>query len=162
MADRIDNFKGKEGQRFGSGQEPVESGKKGGIASGAARRRKGAAKKLLTTILAAKPAELTATWKRTLTAMGMDPEADDITNEILSMAALYKQTVKGNVQAIKLQLEILGEDPETLREKERNKIRKDAVEAIRNSDGFIEALSGTAEEVFADGGDTPDAIEDSE
>ena len=48
----------------------------------------------------------------------------------------------------------------TVLEEKRLKLEKEAFKAIKNSDGFMSAMTGIAEEVFDDGGDTPDAVED--
>lgn len=159
MADQKCNIKNREGTQFRSGSEAVEKGKKGGQASGVARRKKGAAKKLLTAFLAGKP-QLTDKETRELEEFGYDPNDENLNNEVLCTLALLKQVKAGNVNAHRLYLEMVGEDPKTLLEKERIKVQQNAVEAIKNSDGFMDAMKGVAEEVFADGGDTPDAIED--
>ena len=41
-------------------------------------------------------------------------------------------------------------------------MQEEAVEKLTNSDGFIAAIKGSVGEVFENGGDTPDALEDSE
>ena len=161
MAYPEDNLKNREGTQFQSGLKAVENGRKGGKASGVAKRKKGAAKKLLTAFLAGKP-QLTDKEEKELEAFGYDPHDEDLTNEVLCTVALLRQVKAGNVNAHRLYLEMVGEDPKTLLEKERIKVQQTAVEAIKNSDGFMDAMKGVAEEVFADGGDTPDAIEDEE
>ena len=161
MAYPEDNLKNREATQFRTGQEQVEKARKAGKASGVARRKKGAAKKLLTAFLAGKP-QLTDKEMADLEAFGYDPNDENLNNEVLCTLALLKQVKAGNVNAHRLYLEMVGEDPKTLLEKERIQVQQNAVEAIKNSDGFMDAMKGVAEEVFADGGDTPDALEDEE
>jgi len=142
-------------------EEASKNGKKGGVASGAARRQKGAARRFLKEILAYKP-EMTVALAKSLKGIGGNPEDGSFTTEKLMMVAMIQKGMKGDTQATKLVLEMLGEDAKTIMEEKRLKVQKEAVEAIRNSDGFMDAMAGIAEEVFTDGGDTPDTIEDSE
>lgn len=94
--------------------------------------------------------------------IGGDPEDGTYTMEKLAMVALIQKSQHGDVGAIKFYHELLGEDPKTILEKEKIRVQKAAVEAYKNADGFMEAMTGIVEEVFDDGGDTPDSIEDSD
>ena len=142
-----------------SREEAAKNGKKGGIASGKAKREKNAARKYLMEMLAWKP-QMTADMIRRIKALGGDPDMPDITLERLTMLAMIQKSNKGDVRAAEFLLEMIGEDPRTVLEEKRLKLEKEAVKAIQNSDGFMDAMNGIAEEVFADGGDTPDAVED--
>lgn len=144
-----------------SREEAKKNGKKGGIASGASRRKKNAFRNYLKEVLAYKPV-MTPGLRKNLTDMGADPDSGDFTIEKLAALALGQKIMKSDVKAIELMLETVGEDARTVMEEKKLKVQKQAVEAIRNADGFMDAMSGMAGEVFEDGGDTPDTIEDSE
>ena len=155
------NLKNTEATQFRSGSSAVENGRKGGKAAAIAKRKKNAAREFLREVLAYKP-EMTAALARNLKGMGADMDNEFFTTEKLMMIAMVQKGMKGDTQAVKLALEMLGEDAKSIMEEKRLKVKKEAVEAIRNSDGFMDAMKGITEEVFADGGDTPDTIEDSE
>ena len=161
MAYPEDNLKNREATQFRTGPQQVETAKKGGKASGAARRKKGAAKKLLLAFLAGKP-QLSDKERKELEDFGYDPDDENLTNEVLCTLSLLRQVKLGNIQAHRLYLEMVEEDPKTLLEKEKIKVQEKAVAAIKNSDGFMEAMQGIAEGVFTDGGDTPDDLEDAD
>lgn len=145
--------------QFRAGEEQVKLAKKAGQASGVARRKKNAARKYLAMIMALKP-KITPALRDNLIKMGADPDVQEFTAEALTMIALTQKAMKGDVRAIELYLSMFGEDPKTIIEKERLKTQQDAIKAFTNSDGFMDAMKGIAGEVFADGGDTPDAVED--
>jgi len=155
------NLKNTEATQFRSGSQAVENGRKGGKASAIAKRKKNAARIFLKEVLAYKP-EMTVALAKNLKNMGADPENEMFTTEKLMMIAMIQKGMKGDIQAVKLALEMLGEDAKTMIEEKRIKMQKEAVEAICNSDGFMDAMTVIAEEVFADGGDTPDTLEDSD
>jgi len=142
-------------------EEAAKNGKKGGIASGIAKRKKNASRAYLKEILAMRPVISTAMAKRIM-EIGGDPDDGSYTMEKLTMVAMIQKAQKGDVGAVKYYHEMLGEDPKMVLEKEKLKAQKAAIAAIRGSDGFMDAMMGTAREVFDDGGDTPDTIEDSE
>lgn len=156
---RRDNLKNTDATKFQSGPKAAEAGRKGGIASGKAKRKKNAAREYLKEILAYRPI-INPQMKSSIKKMGGDPNSGDITTEMLIMAALVKKGMQGDTRATELYLELMGEDPKTIMEEKKLALEKEAVKAIRNSDGFMDAMNGIAEEVFADGGDTPDAVED--
>ena len=154
-------LKGNPDTQFTSGRQAAEAGRKGGIKSGVSRRKKFASRKFLKEALAwnvKSPPEL----KRALEKMGADGEIE-LTNEDIGMLMLLKKYRAGDLRAIEMVLELVGEDPHTVLEEKRLKLEKQAVEHMQKSDGFIEALLGKTEEVFEDGDeDTPDDLEDSE
>ena len=154
-----ENLKKGVATQFRAGEEQAKIARKGGRASGPARRRKNAARRYLAEVMAYKP-RMTSALRANLAQMGADPDLEEFTTEKLGMIALAQKVMKGDVRAIELYLSMFEEDPGTLIEKERLQVQKDAVEAIRNTDGFMEAMKGVAEEVFTVGGDTPDDIED--
>ena len=142
-----------------SREEAKKNGQKGGKASGPARRKKNAARKYLAEIMACMP-RLTPAMKANLAQMGTDPDNEVFTVERLSMLALAQKAMKGDTRAIELYLSMFGEDPKTTIEKERLRIQEEAVKAIKNNDGFMEAMSAAAGEVFVNGGDTPEDVDD--
>lgn len=143
---------------FKSGRQAAEAGRKGGIASGKAKRQKNAARKTLEYILTLQP-KITPAMRANMSQLGFDEDAQPTTEDLI-MVAMMQKSMKGDVRATELYLSMMGEDPKTVLEEKRLKLEKEAVKAMQNSDGFMEAMRGEAEEVFADGGDTPDAIED--
>ena len=146
--------------RFQTGAKQVATARKGGIASGAAKRKRRATIEILSELVNLKP-QMTARRRRALEAMGANPDAKDITVNDLIQATFIQKVLAGDLAAYKLYLELYGEDPRTLIEKARLELQKEAVEAMK-SDGFMEAMQGVVEEVFEDGGDTPDALEDTD
>ena len=156
-----ENLKKGEATRFRSGEQAASAGRKGGIKSGVARRKKFASRKFLKEVLAWN-VQSTTEIKNALKMMGA-PEDLEITNEDIGMLALMKKYRSGDLRAIEMVLELMGEDPHTVLEEKRLKLEKEAVEHVKNADGFIEALLGKTEEVFEDGADTPESLdEDSE
>lgn len=160
MADNGNLRKGNPDTQFTSGRRAVEAGRKGGIASAVAKRKKYASRKYLKEFLALKPSK-TAEIQRVLEKLGADPEAD-ISVEGIMVLALIKKAMAGDLRAYDMVHEYLEEDPHTVFEEKRLQVQKDAVNALKNSDGFLAAMGGVVGEVFEDGGDTPDALEDSE
>ena len=151
--------KGNPDTQFKPGREQAEIAKKAGIASGVAKRKKNAARMWLKEILAYKP-KITPAMRAGIENLGGDPDSGNYTTEALIMVALAQKGMKGDTRAMELYLEMLGEDPKTVLEEKRMALEKQALKEIRNSDGFMEAMNGMAEEAFTDGGDTPDAVED--
>ena len=136
----------------------MKNGRKGGIASGKAKRRKNAARKTLEYILTLQP-KISPAMRANMTGLGFDEDAQPTTEDLI-MVAMMQKSMKGDVRATELYLSMLGEDPKTVIEEKRLKMEKEAIKAIQNSDGFLEAMNEVAGEVFADGGDTPDSVEE--
>lgn len=155
-----ENLKNGVKTQFTTGEEAARAGRRGGIASGTARRKKGASRKYLKQLLALTP-NLTKAEEVNLGKLGI-PEEVEIDNEFLITMAMLRKAREGDLRAIDMVHEYLGEDPHTLLEEKRIKAQKSAIESLKNSDGFLQAMGGVVEEVFDDGGDTPDALEDSE
>lgn len=155
-----ENLKAGEKTQFKSGEEAARAGRKGGIKSGAARRKKCASRKFLKEVLTLEPKK-TPEQAKMLEKLGANPDAI-LTVEQLGVLALIKKYLAGDMRAYDMVHEYLGEDPRTLIEEERLKVQREAVNALKNSDGFMEAMGATVGEVFEDGGDTPDTLEDSE
>lgn len=157
---KADLLHGNPETQFTSGHQAVTNGRKGGIASGVARRKKCASRAFLKEVLALEPKK-TPDMMKTLEKLGADPDFP-LTVEQVGVLALIKKYWAGDLRAYDMIHEYLGEDPHTLLEEKRLKVQQSAVNALKNSDGFMEAMGATVEEVFDDGGDTPDTLEDSE
>ena len=89
------NLKSGKKTEFRSGEEAVENGRKGGIASGVSRRRKKTLHELAKTI-AANPAS--AKDKTKLKKLGIEEE--DATNNALVVSSVFSSAVKGNMKAV--------------------------------------------------------------
>ena len=156
-----ENLKKGVATQFVAGEEQAKIAQKGARASAVARRKKNAARKWLSVIMAYKPA-LTPRNRTVIEQVGGNPDEQEYTTEGLIMVALAQKCMKGDTRAIQLYLEMFGEDPKTVIEKERLKVQKEAVQALKNNDGFMDAMNGFAGEVFASGFDTPDNLGDTE
>lgn len=155
-----ENLKKGAATQFRSGEEAARNGRKGGIQSGINRRKKCASRKYLKELLAIQP-KLTDKDLKLLEKMGVK-ELEGIDNEFLITMAMLAKAKDGDLRAYDMVHEYLAEDPHTLFEEKRLEVQKEAVAALKNSDGFMEAMGGIVGEVFENGGDTPDNIEDAE
>ena len=153
-----ENLKKGEATRFRAGEEQVRTARRGGIASGVARRKKFASRKFLKEVLALEPKK-TPDMIKTIEKLGGDPNCV-LTVEDVGVLALIKKYWAGDLRAYDMIHEYLGEDAHTILEEKRIKMQQQAVAQITHSDGFMEALGATVGEVFDDGGDTPDTVED--
>ena len=156
-----ENLKKGVATQFKSGEQAVRNGSKGGKASAVAKRRKNAMKMWLAEMMAYKPV-MSPAMRAGIISIGGDPDAREYNNEAIGAVALMQKIQKGDVKATRLFLEMFGEDPRTQLEKKRLALEKEAIKALKDSDGFTEALSGIAGEVFESGGDTPDNLADGE
>lgn len=127
--------------------EARECGAKGGKKSGETRRRKRDMKSKMKMILDLPVSEYEDF--NQLTSLGLDVE--DIDNETLMLAGLFKKAKNGDVFAIREIRNILGKDNDT----ERVKLQKKQLtlqekklsgetEPELEDDGFIAALNGSA------------------
>ena len=148
----------RQATQFTSGGKAVAAGRKGGKASAVAKRKKYASRQFLKEVLAM-DAKMTPEIKKALMQIGADPDIQ-LTNEQVGVIALIRKWRNGDLRAFDMVHEYLAEDPHTILEEKRIKAAQQAFAAVRNSDGFMEAMNGTTEEVFEDGGDTPDTLED--
>ena len=146
--------------QFTAGSQAVANGRKGGQATQRLYRKKDTFRKNLKWMLACK-IEVTPEMKRKLKKFGFNPDAEYTIEDWITISTLNK-AMKEDLRAVDMIYEYMEEDPRTKLEEKRLKIEKEAVDAIKNSDGFMEAMNGSVGEVFEDGGDTPDTLEDSE
>lgn len=101
-----ENLEKGKNTRFKSGKVAVENGRKGGIASGKSKRQKKLFKQLMNSYLESEESDID-NWNE-LSMAGFDPE--DITNKAVIIKRLVDQAKKGDVQAVKLVMSIIGED----------------------------------------------------
>lgn len=92
--------------QFRSGDEAQESGRKGGVNSGASRRRKRSLKQAADLYLS-KPVTDTETWNK-LSIDGVDPE--DIDQQMAMIAGLTRKAIEGNPKAAAVIVDIIGKD----------------------------------------------------
>jgi len=157
-----ENLKKGVNTQFRSGEQAASAGRKGGIKSAEVKRKKNAFRNALKTLLAMNVGNVPKV-KKTLEDMGFDPE-DEVTWEtVMTIGVVQRAAIDKDLRAVEMITQFMGEDPYTVREEKRLKLEKEAVEHMKNSDGFIEALLGKAGEVFESGSeDTPEDVEDSE
>lgn len=162
MANTQNLKKGNPDTEFRSGPEAAEAGRKGGIKSGQVRRKKNAFRNMLKALLAMNIGNVPKV-RKTIKEMGFDPD-DEFTWEMaMTLGVMQRAVVDKDLRAVEMITQFMGEDPYTVREEKRLKLEREAVEHMKNSDGFIEALLGKTGEVFDDGADTPEDLdEDSE
>ena len=144
-----------------NGRTAAEAGRKGGRVTGERKRKKFAFRNNLKMLLAL-PISSSPEMKRALKKIGLDPDDEYNWEMMMTIAVLQKAVINKDLNAVQMILENMGEDPYTIREEKRLKMEQKVATAITNSDGFLAAINGTAEEVFDDdeGGDTPDAVDD--
>ena len=96
MANSKNLIRGNPDTQFKSGREAVDSGRKGGIASGKAKRARSSMAQLARQI-ADSPITSDKT-KRTLEALGIEDE--DLTNSAVVVASVFKGATSGDIKAI--------------------------------------------------------------
>lgn len=106
MANNKNLKRGNPETQFKSGQKAVESGRKGGIASGIAKRRKRTEKELAMMILDAAVSDDDD--RHELESFGI--EGEDATYYALMLARLIQKALNGDVQAIKEYRNIIETD----------------------------------------------------
>ena len=106
MANNKNLKRGNPETQFKSGQKAVESGRKGGIASGISKRRKRTEKELAMMILDAAVSDDDD--RHELESFGI--EGEDATYYALMLARLIQKALNGDVQAIKEYRNIIETD----------------------------------------------------
>lgn len=126
-------------------EEQREIAKKGGIASGKKRRENA---KLKTIARQMKVMDTPDNIKQALRKSGMEPGS---MGEAVVLS-LYLQSIKGNVRAIALLMDLLGEGTVNEIRREDQKLRREEYKARTGTaaelpdDGFLDALNDTAEQ----------------
>lgn len=96
-----------EATQFRSGEEAVENGRKGGIASGQTRREKKTIQKILADLL---DSEIKNSSQFTKLASKMGVESDKSIKDIFTMVCLLNSVKNGNLGDLERLSKLLGED----------------------------------------------------
>ena len=96
-----------EATQFRSGEEAVENGRKGGIASGQARREKKTIQKILADLL---DSEIKDNPQFAKLASKMGVESDKSVKDIFTMVCLLNSVKSGNLGDLERLSKLLGED----------------------------------------------------
>ena len=96
-----------EATQFRSGEEAVEKGRKGGIASGQARREKKTIQKILADLL---DSEIKNSPQFAKLASKMGVESDKSVKDIFTMVCLLHSVKSGNLGDLERLSKLLGED----------------------------------------------------
>ena len=96
-----------EATQFRSGEEAVENGRKGGIASGKARREKKTIQKILADLL---DSEIKDSPQFAKLASKMGVERDKSVKDIFTMVCLLNSVKSGNLGDLERLSKLLGED----------------------------------------------------
>ena len=96
-----------EATQFQSGEEAVENGRKGGIASGQARREKKTIQKILADLL---DSEIKDSPQFAKLASKMGVESDKSVKDIFTMVCLLNSVKSGNLGDLERLSKLLGED----------------------------------------------------
>ena len=96
-----------EATQFRSGEEAVENGRKGGIASGQARREKKTIQKILADLLDSKIKD-SPQFAKLASKMGV--ESDKSVKDIFTMVCLLNSVKSGNLGDLERLSKLLGED----------------------------------------------------
>lgn len=131
MANEENLIQGNPETQFKSGREAVENGRKGGIASGKAKREKKTSKELAELLLSLPIHD------GELEEVDKIKSADDIgrintTQKVAVMSSLIKMSRRGDVKAIRLLLELIGEAPEKNVESNDNDKVMEFINSMRN------------------------------
>ena len=118
--------------RFRTGEQQVETARRGGIASGEARRRKKTMKETAKMLLDMEIPDAAKELKAKLKVMGISEE--DFTYQSAVMVGILNQAMKGNTKAAAFLRDTVGENP-MLMEEEGSSLADAIEEAYRNRMG---------------------------
>ena len=96
-----------EATQFRSGEEAVENGRKGGIASGKARREKQKTQQILADLVSIKNKDI-AMFQKLATKLGLD--GDISIHEVFTLTCLLNSVKSGNLGDLERLSKLLGED----------------------------------------------------
>lgn len=88
-----------------SREEAVKNGQKGGIRSGEVRRERKAMREQMEMLLKLPP--INAQAKQKIKELGIDEK--EIDNQMLLMVAIFNKAMKGDIQAVNVVRELIGE-----------------------------------------------------
>ena len=115
--------------RFRTGEQQVETARRGGIASGEARRRKKTMKETAKMLLDMEIPDAAKELKVKLKVMGISEE--DFTYQSAVMVGILNQAMKGNTKAAAFLRDTVGENP-LMMEEEGSSLADAIEEAYRN------------------------------
>lgn len=115
--------------RFRTGEQQVETARRGGIASGEARRRKKTMKETAKMLLDMEIPDAAKELKAKMKVMGISEE--DFTYQSAVMVGILNQAMKGNTKAAAFLRDTVGENP-MLMEEEGSSLADAIEEAYRN------------------------------
>lgn len=124
-----ENLKKGAPYRFRTGEQQVETARRGGIASGEARRRKKTMKETAKMLLDMEIPDAAKELKAKLKMMGISEE--DFTYQSAVMVGILNQAMKGNTKAAAFLRDTVGENP-MLMEEEGSSLADTIEEAYRN------------------------------
>lgn len=124
-----ENLKKGAPYRFRTGEQQVETARRGGIASGEARRRKKTMKETAKMLLDMEIPDAAKELKAKLKMMGISEE--DFTYQSAVMVGILNQAMKGNTKAAAFLRDTVGENP-MLMEEEGSSLADAIEEAYRN------------------------------
>ena len=143
-----ENLKKGEPYRFRTGEQQVETARKGGIASGEARRRKKAMRDTAKMLLDMQVPKAAKELKQKLAVMG-------ISEEDFTMVGVINQAMKGNTKAAAFLRDTVGENPaHELRERELDQkiaefeYHRQQEEAQRKESESTSSLADAIEEAY--------------
>lgn len=122
-------------------EEAKERGRLGGLASGRSRRQRSRIAKAMQTVMKKKipSGEI----RERLKAEGIDLD-EKATNEVAFAASVLVSAMQGNMQAARLVLELVGEDPQFEHKKEVDEaaieLKQKALDAAHDADPFYEPI----------------------
>lgn len=148
-----ENLKNGEPFRFRTGEQQVETARKGGIASGEARRRKKAMRDTAEMLLDMQVPKAAKELKQKLAIMGISEE--DFTYQTAVMVGVINQAMKGNTKAAAFLRDTVGENPaHELRKKELDQkiaefeYHRQQEEAQRKENESTSSLADAIEEAY--------------
>lgn len=148
-----ENLKKGEPYRFRTGEQQVETARKGGIASGEARRRKKAMRDTAKMLLDMQVPKAAKELKQKLAVMGISEE--DFTYQTAVMVGVINQAMKGNTKAAAFLRDTVGENPaHELRERELDQkiaefeYHRQQEEAQRKENESTSSLADAIEEAY--------------
>ena len=121
-----------EATQFRSGEEAVENGRKGGIASGQARREKKTIQKILADLL---DSEIKDSPQFAKLASKMGVESDKSVKDIFTYICLLNSAKSGNLGALERLSKLLGEDNA---KEQNNGILDELAEYLKNEQADVE------------------------
>ena len=128
-------------KRIKSGRQAVEMGRKGGKKSQQVQRETRTIRQMLEEVMSYKPM-ITPFLRDGLIKQGMDPDRGDYTAAYLGVVALQQKVMRGDARALQMQMEILGQDPKVLLEREKLALERESLQqGVRGYSALDEAFA---------------------